>query len=321
MTDRHEANAAEPRLLEHPAATDNVQARLTAPVRDCGIEELCESWFSTDIRVTIASAAKLVSDPGLPGRLRGAFGAQLLEAASAEAAAGHPCPWSPPCAFDMLFRKQGRMEPGFDFPGPWVMLLDISGQDLIVTLRLLGFAGDYAAPAAEALVTAIRSRLDLPGKSGFFVPGREVKSRSVKARSRLEIPDSPQTVELEFLTPVVLSGISPLEYPVSLLSSMVVRASGLARWHDLCLVTDRDALRASLNAAAFEWSDTQRVDWRRGSNRQDKAVPMSGYLGSLSISGPQEALKNLLPILVLGEETLIGADVAFGCGRYRLRTE
>jgi CRISPR-associated endoribonuclease Cas6 len=218
----------------------------------------------------------------------------------------------------MLFRKQGRMERGFDFPGPWVMLLDVSGRDLIVTLRLFGFAGDYAAPAAEALVTAIRTRLDLPGKSGLFVPDRRVTGRRVDARSQIQVQQGVTEAELEFLTPVALSGTSPLEYPASLISTMAFRAAGLARWHDSRLTVDRPQLHEMIDAVRFEWNGAQGVSWQRGSSRQGKAIPMSGYVGRLSVFGSPEAMNCLLPILAVGEEAFIGADVAFGCGRFVL---
>ena len=95
-----------------------IRQRLLAPAGKVTLEQLVGIWFETDIRWVLEGWGKAIGDPGFPGRIRGAFGAELMASASQQARDGQPCPWSPPCAFEILFRKQGRMEAGLDFPAP-----------------------------------------------------------------------------------------------------------------------------------------------------------------------------------------------------------
>lgn len=305
-------------MLAHPSAGGAVRDRLLSPERPVNLPGLCEQWFATDITVRIAGASKMVGDPGLPGRIRGAFGAALLESASPEAASGQPCPWSPPCTFEILFRKQGRMEAGFEFPAPWVVLVDPDGRDLLVTLRLFGFAADYAPAASEALLSALGSRLDLAGSTGFFLPKREINSRTIEAESSLDFSSADQEFILDFLAPVVLSSTSPITRPQSLISALAVRAAGLARWHDLRLEIDRDELHSSIDQLDLEWSNARDIHWTRGSNRQQRTIPMGGHVGQLCVSGTGDAIAFVAPLLAIGQSAFIGADVAFGCGRFVL---
>lgn len=305
-------------LLEHPQGEGTIRGRLLSPERRVDLNGLCENWFATDIVLRVDGAAKMVGDPGLPGRVRGAFGAQLLESASPQARAGDPCPWDPPCTFEALFRKQGRMEKGFEFPAPWIILTDTAGTDLLVTLRLFGFAAEFAPAASEALASAIRKRLDVGGNSGFFLPKTEIVSRRINAEAGLSYPDDGRPVALEFLLPVAITGGTPLEKPRSLLSTLAVRAVGLARWHDLELETDRDEFARLLDQVEFHWQSPRKVSWLRGSNRQGKLIPMNGLTGLLAIDGPPEPLAALAPLIAIGQNALMGADVAFGCGRFEI---
>lgn len=97
------------RAPQNPDAPGEIRARLLAPAREATLEELAECWFVETIQVTVNGYGKLAADPGLPGRIRGAFGKALMAGASDEALAGRPCTFDPPCAFEALFRKQGRM--------------------------------------------------------------------------------------------------------------------------------------------------------------------------------------------------------------------
>jgi len=45
---------------------------------------------------------------------------------------------------------------------------------------------------------------------------------------------------------------------------------------------------------------------------------MTGVTGRLHVGGAPDALARLGPLLRLGTLTHVGADVSFGCGRYRI---
>ena len=69
-----------------PPATGETGAwhrrRLQTPTRTLGLTELARTWFHAEIEVACAMDQRLVCEPVLLGRLRGAFGDQLLIQAS-----------------------------------------------------------------------------------------------------------------------------------------------------------------------------------------------------------------------------------------------
>lgn len=304
--------------LARQAPVSAIRERLDAPEESVDLWGLAERWQECQIVWMVEGHGKAIGDPGLPGRIRGAFGQELLERASPEAARGEPCPWDPPCAFEILFKKQGRMEPGLDYPGPWVVELDAVNGDLIVIFRLFGFACDYAASAAEALTYALKERVDYAGRSGFFFPEPVITDRTISSRGAVEVSEPRSGVILDFLTPATLTGNAVKHNPRGLITTAAARLSGLARWHDLALDVDRDELVEATRLLDFEWIEASAVRWQRGSSRQEKAFEMGGIVGRLVVVGDPELL--LLPsvILAIGERTHIGADIAFGCGRFQL---
>lgn len=295
-----------------------IRLRLDAPERTVDLAALADLWHDCEITWTIADLGKAVSDPGLPGRMRGAFGDELLARASPEAARGDPCPWDPPSAFEVLFRKQGHIEPGLFFPSPWVLELDSINGDLQVTVRIFGFAADYSASVAEVLTSALRNTVDYGGRTGHFFPKAVITHRTVKAGTKVSVGPTPNGIILDFLTPVTLTGNPVRQNPRGLITTATARLAGLARWHDMELETDRDALIVSSRLLEFEWVEAAAVRWQRGSSRQKKSFSMEGLVGRLVIAGEADDLLLATNILTLGERTHIGADIAFGCGRYTL---
>ncbi len=112
--------------------------------------------------------AAAANDLALAGRIRGAFGEELLRGASPQSARGAPCPWEPPCAFEALFRKQGRMTPGTDFPSPWVLSIMPQRDDLLVQMSLFGVGCEWGSAAAEALTVVLMGRVDWKGRPAAF---------------------------------------------------------------------------------------------------------------------------------------------------------
>ncbi|WP_110030322.1 CRISPR system precrRNA processing endoribonuclease RAMP protein Cas6 [Hoeflea marina] len=291
-----------------------------APAAIVDLDGLAEAWFETDIIWTIAGSSAAIGDPGFPGRVRGAFGAELMDGASPEALAGQPCPWEPPCAFGVIFQKQGRMDPGLEFPGPWVIEVDAEGADLLVTLRLFGFATDYAGAAAEAMGKALTARLDYAGSSGQFFPRPHVIARTILARPGLAL-SPPSAPVLDFLSPVLLTSIDVIEHPRSLLTTAAARIAGLARWHDLELSLDRAALVDLSHRLDFFWLDAVGLRWKRRSRKQNREIRMAGTIGRLAIDGSEPDLHLAGRIFAFGQRCHIGADAAYGCGRFDFQRE
>jgi hypothetical protein len=296
-----------------------IRTRLLSPSGHVAIDELADAWFETDIEFVVAGASHAIGDPAFTGRIRGAFGAALVAAASPEAVAGKPCPWSPPCAFEALFRKQGRMEPGLEFPGPWVVEVDAQGTNLKVVLRLFGFAADYAGPAAEAMSDALANRLNYAGSVNAFFPKPRILSRRIVGRNGpVALPRSDELI-LDFLSPVLLSGVDIGYHPASLIPTLAARLAGLALWHDLALKVDREMVSALGRQLDFLWLSVNRLQWTRVSSRQGSMViPMSGLTGRLAISGSEEDVESAARLLAFAVTCHIGADTAYGCGRFEI---
>lgn len=303
-------------------ASGEIGQRLDAPAQSLDMAGLAKIWFSGQVRLVLKGLAPLAQDPGLPGRIRGAFGARLMQAASAQALAGQPCPWQPPCAFEALWRKQGRMVPGLDHGSPWVIGLDPVDGDLEVALTLFGFATDYMAAATEAFTAALRADVDWAGQTGLFVPRPDISGRQMGERAGVAAPPPASSAALEFLSPLAMTGADPREKPGSLVAGLVWRLESLARWHDSTLAGAVEARAMGARALALDWRfDGQVVSWQRGSRRQDKAIPMQGFAGHAQAAGLGAGDDDLRLALALGETCHIGADTAFGCGRYRLGWE
>jgi hypothetical protein len=297
--------AADMRQIDEEAKT--IRERLMSASKTADLQEFSTSWSEANLVWCLGGQAGGTGDLALPGRLRGAFGVALMANLSAEEREGVLCPRNPPCAFDVLFRKHGRMDVGFELPSPWIIEADACGSDLLVRLRLFGFACDYATAAADAMARALQT---IWLRSDDFSAHQTMVCQSLPAES------ANGALALHFMTPVLLTSANVTKQPRSLVTSLAARIAGLARWHDLSLKLDRAALVATLGDLTFSWIRPRRVRWRRHSSRQNRVIPMSGILGTLTLSGPSDALSLARLLLRFGSRCHIGADVAFGCGRF-----
>lgn len=299
-----------------------IGARLRAPVHSIDLAGFVEAIEAVAVTFRLSGLAPFVADPALPGRMRGAFGEALAAGASDAALAGRPCDFEPPSAFEALFRKQGRMTPGSDFPSPWLIALDPDRGDLIVRLMLFGLTAQWVSAAAEAFAAALR-HTDWAATSGRFLPRWRILGRVLAP-----LPPEAQAIPggeaakgfvVDALSPLVLHGAGALDRPASLFTTLAQRIEGLARWQETTIDTDWSALARTLASLDWRWSEAAEVRWIRGSRRQGKAVPMAGVTGRLTVTGDPEAIVAVAPLFRLAGLVHIGADVAFGCGRVAVR--
>jgi CRISPR-associated endoribonuclease Cas6 len=297
-----------------------VGARLNAPSAIVDAPGLAAIWRRGIVTFRLRGLAPLIVDVGLAGRIRGALGTRLALSASAPALSYRPCPWNPPCAFEALWRKQGCLNSGFEHASPWVLDLDVVRGDLEVTLTLFGFANDWLAAAVEAIAAALAHDVDWRGRTGLFVPRIEVVGRRVVETLGIAPPPPATNFVLEFISPLVLTGVDPRERPAILLTGLGQRLEALARWHDVTLgpAFERRALSVRVCDLDYRFRNCDTVSWTRGSRRQDRAIPMRGLIGIMEIGGVSISDAELGLLLALGATCHIGADVAFGCGRYAL---
>ncbi|KAA5603779.1 CRISPR system precrRNA processing endoribonuclease RAMP protein Cas6 [Roseospira marina] len=314
------------RQANHP---NRLRQRLAEPVDSTTADDLLSRWFQADIIVRVGLGPPpglipgLITDPRLPGRLRGALGEALLAGASAEARRGEPCPWDPPCALDVLWGETGPVRRGVEIPRPFVVRVDPDPpDDARITLSLFGFATDWAEGVAEALVRALRAGVGsgVDGARLTLEPGR----RDI-VTPEPPTPVMPEvlgpglgSVALDVRTPLVLRRKSALVLdPLALLTSLSRRAEGFARWHDTALTVDGGALAETAAALTLDGQELRPAGWTRGSARQPgRGIPVTGVVGRLVLRGPPEALARAGALLALGGRFGAGGHAAQGMGRY-----
>jgi hypothetical protein len=305
-----------------------LRQRLTQPAHEVSIEALAAAWFQTDITLTLGPSALPVwaGDPGIADRVRGALGRALMEGASAQALAEQPCTWDPPCSHDVLWNGKGSVRAGVDIPKPFRLSVWPSADAaLCVTLSLFGVASDWAEPAAEALVRAFRGGLSLDGGPRR---GWEVVNRTIAAAPPLPpspFPASSVTsreagVVLAFHTPFApRRGDQQALDPLALLTGLSRRAEGMARWHDAHLQVQGQALADAAAALSADTTMLRSCPRLRPPNRgRAVGIPLDGQIGPYALTGPDDALAQVWPLLTLGTAFGAGSRTSLGYGGYHL---
>jgi CRISPR-associated endoribonuclease Cas6 len=133
--------------------------------------------------------------------------------------------------------------------------------------------------------------------------------------------DHVTTATVEFLTPLRIKkhgayGVTEqqLEFP-QLMDLLLGRMEALAFFHCDTPWDRNDRLRHAAREVHVVARHLTFHPLERYSNRQRKTLPLHGYVGTLTVTGP---LTPFLPLLRLGEYLHVGAGTAFGLGRYRL---
>jgi hypothetical protein len=271
----------------------------------------CRAGFRfSDAVIRCSALARLAEVPALMAKLRGALWEDLGSGASADAVAGHPCPWVPPCALDVLWRARDEIRPGYPMPVPWVFETDAEGDDLLVTLRLFGDAADYLAEASDAVIRGLRR-----GPSG--IGPMEVTDRQFGHAAGLPPLTAQKGVLLRFVTPLLLRHEQTAHVdPHALLRSLVHRTEGVLWWSGHSIARKIPGLIELVGQVEGLWLESEADSWTRFSNSQDKRLRMEGMTGLLMLRGP--AISGLADLLAIGSVTHAGGRTAFGQGRFRI---
>jgi hypothetical protein len=289
--------------------------RLASPTRRLNFEELAETWLAGRISVRIEGYAALAHDLDLLRRVRGGIGQIFIESASPEAIAGRPCPWSPPCALDALFREQGRLG-AHGIPKPYVLGAEPRGRDLVVSMTLFGFAIDWSAAAAHALVATLQHRIDWHAlRPQIFLPRPRLVGVTMHAVEGLRLPDERDTVEIQFLTPMNAEGDDPLERPATIIARLARRIQGLALWYDAAIDVDWKGLSAAWETLAYDTGFLRHHRVQRRSGRQMRRYETDAIEGVLRL---MEIPPMLRALLTIGREIHVGKGASEGFGRFLL---
>jgi len=303
----------------------DVLHRLSSPSRRLSFEELADAWFAARISVRLRGYAPLALDAegdpvdgtaavlDLLHRLRGAVGQVLIESASPEAIAGRPCPWMPPCAFDILFREQARAG-AYGIPKPWVLAAEPHGRDLVVSMTIFGLAADWSAAAEHALVAALQHRIDWRAvRPRLFLPRLDLAAVTLRAIEGVPVPAARGVVEIRFVTPMNAEGDDPLERPATVLARLAHRLRGLAQWHDASIAADWALLERLRGDLQYDTALLQRRRLRRRSGRQRQVYRAETVEGVLRIA---DVPRELRAMLAVGRLTHVGKGASEGFGRY-----
>ncbi|SFR47857.1 Uncharacterized conserved protein [Litoreibacter janthinus] len=283
------------------------------------LDALFDIWRALEIRVLCDGHGQVARYTEIPQKIRGAMGHALRAGASDQAVAGQQCPFQPPCTYDLFHNARASVTGGLEMPKPFVIQTDPAGEDLLVTLRLFGEACDRAHEFGAGLVAGLRAGLEAGG-------GRRLRPR-VLAMEQVALPvpvrrpmNTP--VVLNFLTPVMQSRAKkPIFDPVSLLTGLGNRITGMARWHGVVLELDAAELKAdAARIGGLAQHEGQDDHWHRGGRFSAAKVPrkQTGRCGWLRYPAPGDLIGRLLQ---LGVQTHIGAKCAAGPGRYMLGLE
>ncbi|MCF6344389.1 MAG: hypothetical protein L3J15_06945 [Devosiaceae bacterium] len=293
-----------------------LQQRVDEPARFIGLEELAATWFSQTIEIKIFGYGELLNNKDLLPFIRRAWGSELVRGASSEAINEAPCPWTPPCALDVFFREQMRYGK-HGIPKPYVFAADKKEQNLVVKLNIFGFANDWLPVAVELLVQTLRERVSW-GKlaRGEFLPKFEITQLRTSTIEGFDVVDTPDMVEISFITPLDSAGNSDLiDEPHSFIGRLARRIDGLARWQDAKLEADWFALSEQWKGLKY-WSEELTSDYtKRWSHRQNANLVNDAVSGKLMIAGN---LAPILPLLIIGQNCHAGRGAVTGQGRYNI---
>ena len=136
----------------------------------------------------------------------------------------------------------------------------------------------------------------------------------------LDSQDAPETVTLEFLTPLRLQenghALPPSKLtPRPLLTALMRRVSLLAAQTQTAPFLQPFSELARLADGVEGQVDMEWRDWTRRSSRQQCTMQLGGCIGSWTFTGDLAPFWNFLR---LGEYLHVGKEASFGLGQYRL---
>lgn len=288
--------------------------RLLSPGTRSGLDELADHWFHQVIVLRLRRPPELDAPLEVLNRVRGALGKGLMRSASREAINGMPCPFDPPCAFDVLFREQIRLHGKFGLPKPWVLAIEVGRRSMEIRLTVFGMACQWIEAVRERLVESVQEAV----RWSNDVRKRErsdVLSAEILTGGTMKIPPAPPAIVMNFLTPFDASGTDFRVTPSTVVARLARRVDALARWMDVEVETRWQEIADAWHGARFSVADLQGGVAVRGSRRQRKVYENDVVNGSILIEGD---LAPFWPLLMLGQTCHVGRGATVGYGRYVL---
>lgn len=300
------------RLLLHPSGREDLRG-------------LMRCWREDRVLFRLPGMAGFAAAPSLLNKVRGAWGAVLLESGSVQVRQRRPCGWKRACAAEIFFGARPLLEVAGqvnEITKPYVLEAGRRGGDLVIVLRIFGLAGDWRREAVMAMAQALRGSVrwrDLARDGGLFVP-RVVDVAEPRER-RLEglspVAGKGEEAQLVFLAPVDAETGRLRDAPWLLFERLRVRLAMVARWHDLDLSESWGRLEEDWLGCSYEVSEVSLPA------RRDAGMARGGHRFRNRVDRPVRivmagALGNLWPLLELGRRVHVGRGASIGLGAYRL---
>lgn len=289
-------------------------ATLARPTYTEVLGDLAQAFTDQTVLFRLENCA-LSAPVDLGAHLRRSFLGALSGGASAEAQAGAPCSWDPPCALDVFCREQLRGPRGDGLPKPYVILWHKDGYDLIVGVRVFGIAIDWFMIAAEAMALGLRSILPW----GRILPGRtdapHIAERWIEFGHPAPIPSSQKALQIVFTSQVDVGKTDPFVAPHRMLSRLLRRVDGISRWNGVGL-TDEAGRALAQHMAGLEYDTSALVQGTyhspnaKGQKRVNQTVT-----GPLVVKGDWTSV---WPVLAMGQRCNMGRGAVEGLGAFRL---
>lgn len=265
---------------------------------------------------------------------RGAFGRELKSLVCVTGLQTcESCSLVRQCPYPRVFEtppdpSRGKMRKYTDVPRPYVLLSSpggtiTAGQSLQLEYRLFGREIQHRALLVSALERAAARGL---GRSS--VPLRLDQVAQAETETLDEafdvLPAPSATLTLELLQPLRLrvrgTPVGPGDLTFGdLFSALLRRISMLCTFHQQPFETDFRGLVAQARELDWLQRDLRLKPLKRYSNRQQRAIDLSGLVGTLVLSAT--AAKPFLPYLQIGQHTLVGRGAVMGLGEYRIQAD
>lgn len=299
-----------------------VERRLTEPLRWVGIEELAQSLDFIDVEALLPGLGPVLADGRVLSRVRGAVGDALKDGACEAVQREEACQCSTVCAADLFFAEKPKVRTG-SFAGeitkPFVLFAEPArALDLLVVLRVFGFAQERANEIRLAFGDALRNRVNWSrfDTGHRFVPKRPEVARITLRRGQLVQRPMPLSVGLSFLSPTAADRGNPFRKPHRILERLIRRTILIARWYDCGLDLGSEALSGGWTGVNFATElNEDRGSIARFSNRTGRQWHHATVKCNATISGNLTAF---WPFLQIGEVTHVGRGATIGLGRYTL---
>jgi hypothetical protein len=312
-------------LAHNTMTLGHLYRQLAAPAKTGGIADVLVAFRSVQITAIISGAGPLVEHPGLLPKLRGAFGASLLDGACASAAQGQ-CSCHPACGATILFAPKPHViidGVTTELAKPYCIAATRHGaRDIALTVTLFGAATCMAGAARQAWGEAVTHGVPwdfLTKDMSLSLPSGDPALMKITVREngpmRTEV--IPQTASLDFKTGIELNNRDECVLSSDdIFRRLIIRASLLAPWFGLKLQRDFSPLQQAWQRLDVHIEPgVEPVVRPRVSHRTGQSWASSTLRPIVTLNGD---LQEIWPYLLMGEQTHVGRGAVSGAGRYVL---